>query len=1285
MPGPAISTPHPKDWQEFQRWCRQVYSTKWNTDVQLHGRSGQKDRGVDFYGKTEEGWLGGQAKKHKVGEPLTREDVTKSVEDALEFKPKIKRLIIATTAERDVATQQLARQLSDEHEKKGLFSVTIDYYDVFEEHFRYVPQDAITLGVYGAAFDLAVQYGVKQALAGQSGIQPVLLIDLGKSVDGKLKDAQELIKEGQPQAARTILERIDVTTWLEQPAEQALKNFHRLAELGLIAGSVTWLEKQLRKPRAKYGTTAKTVGLLAIAARLRGRPSLSRKLSDKAIDLGSEDNHVISYRIATSRSLDDVNAVEARLSDAARNSAEVLVALAIYRGGQQEFTKALDDVQKAIEREPDWPVAHTASGEIRRGLAVLASKNALPTDITDLTPQQVFREAIEAFDRAAELAKGTYSYLLPWILSGRARTKRIHGDIKGYEADLAAAKKADPEDAMVLFMETQDALYNYNAKRAIERANRLLAQPGWKPDYSEELALTALMVSNKPEHLAEVVERSERLLRQNDAPYHTVAVLHMQLQALLRLGKTSEASQVMSKPAAAELDYVQKSLLAAEIVLHEGDTGQARTLLNPLVSKLLEPTSRHWIDAVPSLRGAGMHSEVVQVLKSRVSVYSGPEELDWYFDSAQKSNSYQEAFEFANQLIGAKINIPKANELFAYVASVYLTDEAPELLIKLANAFPNTPDYRIVCGYYGAVLHNDELMQFATEVEQDPSALNSQLATTHARTLARIGEAGKALDFAYKHWRKNRKSTLAAMTLFGIASGLQTTEKPELDALMVGEQTAFEYGPAGHENDKSIAYIEGEDADSAYAEIKTTSKLYQLVRGLKVSNKFTLPGTPGVFGEVRKVFDKRVKRGYAVFEHWRELFPDDSTVQTIPDPIGKEGKPFENQAGRAFLSMLRRRRDAVQETLEKYFTTPISLNTLAELFGLNSFTAQLVLASPNVGVRAYAPGENPDRVNLDDYKQVVLDSSSAASIFLLDPKHVPKKLADKLLVTRPVLWDVQYHLEDQNRKASRLPSDESGSMSSLSSDGHQLSVSVHEADAVSESIQRTKAFLAWLEERQSLKNARNLLQMPTKDRNELENMVGVGSATAIAHAKSSNGLFLTDDPVARVLARKHGVAVAGLETVLRLLKDAGEFRGEPKHALTEKFVLCEPPRPRDVYDALRNASWRLEEVTFKCFTACISFRALPDVSAINLSSELLILFWQDDVPNADKLTDDVATALKSRGMRQSIRDEFLKHLHQQAAHVNRAQPLLHNVKVALQLSQALEVERIPPLSRIIIP
>jgi hypothetical protein len=133
----------PENWQDFEKLCKKLWGEIWDcsTTIKRNGRSGQKQYGVDIYGLPagENQYRGIQCKgKDDYSKSkLTKNEIDKEISNALDFKPPLKELIFATTADKDVEIEQYIREKNIENQAKGLFIIEIfswaDIVDLLEE------------------------------------------------------------------------------------------------------------------------------------------------------------------------------------------------------------------------------------------------------------------------------------------------------------------------------------------------------------------------------------------------------------------------------------------------------------------------------------------------------------------------------------------------------------------------------------------------------------------------------------------------------------------------------------------------------------------------------------------------------------------------------------------------------------------------------------------------------------------------------------------------------------------------------------------------------------------------------------------------------------------------------------------------------------------------------------------------------------------------------------------------------------------------------------------------
>jgi hypothetical protein len=137
----ASQVPPPKNWQEFETLCWDLWRRIWkDTGAQKNGRLGQPQCGVDVSGRRGEAPAGLQAKgkDNFTDQRVTVPELEAEVEKAKGFKPPLKEFILATTGPKDVAVEQAARELTERHRSAGLFTVMVLGWDdillLLEDH-----------------------------------------------------------------------------------------------------------------------------------------------------------------------------------------------------------------------------------------------------------------------------------------------------------------------------------------------------------------------------------------------------------------------------------------------------------------------------------------------------------------------------------------------------------------------------------------------------------------------------------------------------------------------------------------------------------------------------------------------------------------------------------------------------------------------------------------------------------------------------------------------------------------------------------------------------------------------------------------------------------------------------------------------------------------------------------------------------------------------------------------------------------------------------------------------
>ena len=116
----------PSDWDEFENICADLFALEWNyPEVVRYGRKGQRQTGVDIHGQQNGEDVAVQCKGKRIWPPteLTTSEIDIQVAEAINFRPHLKKFIIATIANDDVHIQDHVNAISERHRQANLFSV----------------------------------------------------------------------------------------------------------------------------------------------------------------------------------------------------------------------------------------------------------------------------------------------------------------------------------------------------------------------------------------------------------------------------------------------------------------------------------------------------------------------------------------------------------------------------------------------------------------------------------------------------------------------------------------------------------------------------------------------------------------------------------------------------------------------------------------------------------------------------------------------------------------------------------------------------------------------------------------------------------------------------------------------------------------------------------------------------------------------------------------------------------------------------------------------------------
>ncbi|MCH8063188.1 MAG: hypothetical protein IH861_11865 [Chloroflexi bacterium] len=139
-----IEYPKPRSWEELELLVWDLFRHLWGDPYTTrHGRSGQRQYGVDIYGHPDRGSVihGVQVKGKNggYGREVSEKELRNEVNKAKSFSPPLGQYVLVTSAPRSSTLQGVARTITDEHHQQALFPVEVWGWEDIEERLGAYP------------------------------------------------------------------------------------------------------------------------------------------------------------------------------------------------------------------------------------------------------------------------------------------------------------------------------------------------------------------------------------------------------------------------------------------------------------------------------------------------------------------------------------------------------------------------------------------------------------------------------------------------------------------------------------------------------------------------------------------------------------------------------------------------------------------------------------------------------------------------------------------------------------------------------------------------------------------------------------------------------------------------------------------------------------------------------------------------------------------------------------------------------------------------------------------
>jgi cellulose synthase operon protein C len=372
----------PKYWEEFEDLCLDLFRLILaDPTAQKNGRRGQPQHGTDIWGtpRYQGDELHGVQCKGKdagLGAEVTETELRNEVDKAKNFTPKLAHWILATTAPKDAKIEALARDITAEHQRSGLFAVQVlgweDLQSLISNHDtvmeKYYPDQAPTRHRIEAHLGQLVEQGDTRDLqfqSIQSGLDillarlptelsasaPVDREDIG--IQAQIDQARDLLRDAQPKTALKILDRVTESSWdratprarfrlISNRASALLQLCETEAAASLFIEAIDYAPND---PKAKLNA--------ALAHLLRDEWEAARAIANGLLADDPANADAAGLRIIAAFDEPDIQDPLSLVQPANHSAGNVLLAAARWYRHHGDPASCLDKLERAYSAQPE--------------------------------------------------------------------------------------------------------------------------------------------------------------------------------------------------------------------------------------------------------------------------------------------------------------------------------------------------------------------------------------------------------------------------------------------------------------------------------------------------------------------------------------------------------------------------------------------------------------------------------------------------------------------------------------------------------------------------------------------------------------------------------------------------------------------------------------------------------------------------------------------------------------------------------------------------------------------
>jgi tetratricopeptide (TPR) repeat protein len=1126
-----FKNPPPANADDFERLCLRLLKAYWNLPkLELYGRRGERQHGVDIIETSgAETLRAAQCKLYDASETLPPAEIQAEVNAAVGFPFPLSVYAICTTAKVSTQAQNAILLINREHQRKGLFAVELFTWhrlDELLEEFTTVRDEVY--GTLSGEVTRQLQISLSGIKLQLTDLETQAVSTAKESADGlhqEIDQARDLVRSGQPQAARLLLERLRTRKW------DQMEPRHRYRVLANI-GAAYLGERDFPRAAQLFLEAAVLQPEDSQAAENEALAYFITMTADKAFEAITQVRvrfphapRINAYWITTAPSTETRIQIEQRLTAADLSTPEVITALASRALAECEFDVSEKLAAQAMEQRPEWSFPQFLKARAST-LGVIESDVLSPS-----TKIKAFRAVLGPLKKAIEAAAKEHDFTTQTLcLLERFQMHSILNEMSEAETDVLSAKFLSPDNIDVKRAIAELNLKKNDPDRAISELRDIKVQD------RADVALLLAEALRRRRTQADISEAIDLLKKLVDSPNRAVPggreyVASALLQLLSQAQRWQESEQICdsllargASPALvsayrARSRHLQKLLDDANRL-----AGEASSLLLSnapyaevhWIAQILSELGRH-AEALPLWQRIASRTELTDYTKGLLNCAQLLGRDDLILDTC---SALRVSGVFDSDLILCEAGTLEKYDVDGAIAALtdYLEkrpdDNIARLRLSVIGTNWNRPE--IVDGRPG-------VMPVVTEVD----VINGR-AAVHVMKLG--GYPDDALAYAYDLLRLHFNDSVAHRAYtFNLLPFVPLPTVPEFSEVKAGCAVCYV-----EEYESQEVWMIVEDApnpDMSRQEYGPDHPLSVAMTGKKFGERVILSASSlgARAATIRAITSKYVFRFQDSMRNWQIRFPEVAGLQSFKVMrTNKEGKEeFDPSPIIASIEQLARN---LQRLKELYISAPMPIHMLAAAQDKSTIQATLYLAQQDDAGALCCMGAEDERTNalaaLDTSGTWIIEPSALATIFLLDLEDVLSSLPVNLVLSQGTVAE----FDEMLREDMQFHGD--GSVVVKHGPGFAfIPLTVSERE---ERIQSLTSRINKVKSASTVVGCIELAKLDEHHRNIMIKALGEGGAESVVLAATPGHLLWTDDCRLGGFARtEYGVKSAWTQVVLQ--------------------------------------------------------------------------------------------------------------------------------------------------------